>query len=266
MHLKFKNPPLSEVIVGLYFGAEVAPLRAEHVGVFWSTIRKDFPKIQQQPVLTIPPTTAVASGVFELAFPNELFPMPRYWLEGIDEAYLMQIQRDAFIFNWRKRGNDYPHFEAVKTSFDRNYTRYIDFLNGEFKVPQQIPIAVAELTYVNVIDACDYWKGASDTKNVLPAFGLVSGAEDPSQTSNVVFNQVLVEQYGPDLTMRTTVRSGFKGTSPVLTFELRCTGRQTDSAKSAVDQWYERAHTLIGKCFLKITNPEIQRAHWQYVE
>src|SRR5438045_572199 len=114
MRLKFKYPPINEVIVGLYFASEVAPLRAEHVGVFWSTVRKDFPKIQQQPVLMIPPTSA--AGFLELTFTNELFPMPRYWLEGIDDAYLMQIQRDAFIFNWRKRGAEYPHFDAVKGS------------------------------------------------------------------------------------------------------------------------------------------------------
>jgi uncharacterized protein (TIGR04255 family) len=264
MRLKFKHPPISELIVGVYFGSEIAPLRAEHVGVFWSSIRKEFPKIQQQP-LTMPPTAAVAAAVLELSFSNELFPMPRYWLEARDDAYLMQIQRDAFIFNWRKRGTDYPHFDAVKAAFDQNYARYCEFLNTEFKITQ-LPISVAELTYVNLIESCEYWQGVGDTSKVLPAFHTVSGRSEGVDLRNVSFNQILVEQYAPDLTVRTTVRSALKDATPVLIFEIRCTGKQNDPSKSGADSWYHRAHELIGRCFLNMTSPEIQSKYWQPIE
>jgi uncharacterized protein (TIGR04255 family) len=265
MRLKFKHPPINELIVGVYFGSEIAPLHAEHVGVFWSSIRKEFPKIQQQPILSVPPTAAVAAGLFELSFSTELFPMPRYWLEARDDSYLMQIQRDAFIFNWRKRGTDYPHFDAVKATFDQNYLRYCEFLNTEFKITQ-LPISVAELTYVNLIESCEYWQGVEDTSKVLPGFRTVSGRSEGVDPRNMGFNQVLVEQYAPDLAIRTTVRNALKETTPLLIFEIRCTGRQDDPSKSAVDVWYHKAHELIGQCFLNMTSPEIQSRYWQPIE
>jgi uncharacterized protein (TIGR04255 family) len=264
MRLKFKNPPINELVVGVYFASEVATLRAEHIGVFWSSIRTEFPKIQQQPVLTAP-NAAVLPGLIELSFSNEFFPMPRYWLEASDDAYLMQIQKDAFIYNWRKRGNEYPHFDAVKRAFDRNLARYTDFLNAEFKIAT-MPISVAELTYVNIIEPCDYWRGIDDTRNVLPSFELATGDPTGHGASNVGFNQVVVERYATDLTVRTIVRIVMKGDTPALIIELRCSGNQADSSKSAVDAWYDRAHDLVGECFLRMTSPEIQIKHWQPVQ
>jgi uncharacterized protein (TIGR04255 family) len=261
MQLKFKNPPINELIVGVYFGSEVATLRAEHIGVFWSSIRNEFPKIQQQPVLAVP-APGVLARLFELSVTTELFPMPRYWLEASDDAYLMQIQKDAFIFNWRKRGTAYPHFDSVKAAFDRNFSRYTDFLNAEFKI-STMPISVAELTYVNLIERCEYWNDISDTDYVLPWFQLATGNPEENGVSNISFNQVVVEHHAPDLTVRTTVRNALQGATPCLIFELRCSGNQSDPSKSATDAWYDRAHELIGKCFLRMTSSDVQQKYWQ---
>jgi hypothetical protein len=54
MTVKFRNPPINELVIGVYFSRELEGLRAEHVGLFWSTIRAEFPTIQQQPVI-VPP-------------------------------------------------------------------------------------------------------------------------------------------------------------------------------------------------------------------
>jgi uncharacterized protein (TIGR04255 family) len=54
MTIKFKNPPVTEVVIGVYFSTPIFKLKAEHIGLFWNSLRKKFPQIQQQPELQAP--------------------------------------------------------------------------------------------------------------------------------------------------------------------------------------------------------------------
>ncbi len=36
MSLKYKNPPINELVIGIYFERDVTSLRSEYVGVFWN--------------------------------------------------------------------------------------------------------------------------------------------------------------------------------------------------------------------------------------
>jgi uncharacterized protein (TIGR04255 family) len=261
---KFKNPPINELIVGVYFNGETPGLRAEHVGAFWASVRKDFPHIQQQLQVTHPALAAAVAFVpvsFELTTSGEVLPMPRFWLESTEPAYLMQIQKDAFLFNWRRKDKDYPHFYAVKDGFDSNFARFADFVQTEFQIALP-PIAVAELTYTNLIEPCEYWSTPRDTKNVLPHFSLASSdmASEPAD-----FNQITVQRFEKDLAIRTTVRNAATSKGSCLVFELRCTGAQGNVTKSATDAWFERAHDLVGRRFLDMTSPEIQGRYWEFM-
>ena len=259
---KFKNPPINELIVGLYFNGETPGLRAEHIGAFWASVRRDFPNVQQQVQIIHPALqTAVALVPVALEFTTqgEVLPMPRFWLESIEPAYLMQLQQDAFLFNWRRKDKDYPHFDAVKEGFDANFARFADFLKTEFQIALP-PIAVAELTYSNLVEPCEYWSTPRDTKNVLPYFSIGS----PEMTSEPAdFNHVTVQRFDKDLSVRTTVRTARTPKGPCLVFELRCTGAQGNITKSATDAWFTRAHDLVGKCFLDMTSPDIQNRYWE---
>jgi hypothetical protein len=62
-------------------------------------------------------TAPLVAPVAPIEFTIEQFPTPRFWFEAADGITLIQLQKNAFIFNWRKRDNDYPHFEAVKAAF-----------------------------------------------------------------------------------------------------------------------------------------------------
>ena len=62
-----------------------------------------------------------------------MFPLPRFSIKSPNGEMLIQIQRNAFLFNWRKREGHYPHFEVVKKSFDRNFALFMQFLEKEFQ-------------------------------------------------------------------------------------------------------------------------------------
>ncbi len=46
----FEKPPINELVIATFF-PPVPELRAEHVGLFWHTIRAEFPSSQQAPPL-----------------------------------------------------------------------------------------------------------------------------------------------------------------------------------------------------------------------
>lgn len=265
MTMRFENPPINELVIATYFNPPLFALRNEHVGLFWSKIREEFPNVEQKhPV----------GGAAALGFTGnddalkqvgeDVFPMPRFWFVSDDETHLIQLQKNAFMFNWRSREAEYPRYAGLlKPAFDRHYRVFKNFAQDEAGVPE-VKVDHCELTYVNLIKPCQYWAGPRDTPAVLPfveipEFGTPSGGEF---ALNSTYNHVLA----PDLHLRITVRTGEatdQPGTPVLVFELSARGRLGQAAKSAVDVWFDRAHDAIVDCFVNITSAEVQQNHWQ---
>jgi uncharacterized protein (TIGR04255 family) len=264
MNIKYKNPPINELVIGVYFDRPVQTLRSEHVGLFWSSVRTKFPSIGQQPMIT-PPVFGGSGFAIEWTGQNEVYPMPRFWLEGLDGSTVIQIQKSAFLFNWRKRESDYPHYETVKAAFDENFARFSRFLQKE--VQAQPALQIAELNYINVIESCEYWRGPQDTANVFPNFRMIISPESEALRP-IEFNQVTTQQVAPDLSLTTSIRNGrsiLGSRDPVLVFEFRALGLLGAADKAEADAWFDRAHETIGNCFTTVTNPDIQRRYWQSV-
>lgn len=261
MKVKYKNPPINELIIGAYFDQPILPLHSEHIGLFWAEVRKDFPTIQQQPELSLPIVGPTLT--FQFGLTDEPYPMPRFWLLSEDETMLMQIQKNAFIFNWRKRDAEYPHFEAVKSYFDKYFDIYLSFIQRELSI-EKLNIQIAELTYSNLIEAGEYWNDASDTPRLIPSLSI----PDPGMMieGNPDFNYLTAYKLAADLALNVAVRTGRKATEAgkgLLVLEFRALGALGTASKAEADAWYDRAHDAIGRCFTAMTNPDIQRRHWQ---
>lgn len=257
--IKFKNPPINELVIGVYFERDVIEFKTEHVGLFWNTIRKEFPTVRHQPILT-PPITAPSTFVFEFT-PDDY--IPRFWFEARDGVMLIQIQRNAFLMNWRKREGEYPHFESVKAAFDRYYSMFVSFITSELATKEP-KIRVAELSYINLVSPGSYWKNLKDTGLVIPSFRVPPLASESEIYPD--FNQVATYKMTADLTMNVIVRSARSAKDPlqpVLIFELRSLGLLAEGAKPEADTWFERAHDAAGACFLAMTSPDIQKRHWE---
>lgn len=258
MAVTFNKPPLEEVIVGAYF-VQPIPLRSEHVGLFWSEVRKELPVIQQQAEL---PPPFGPTQLYGLPGLGEVYPMPRFWLASEDELILVQVQKNAFLLNWRKRNTEYPRFHSVKKKFDGYYAALVAFVSRE--LPTEMPlIQSTELTYSNVVDECPHWSRPADTSNVIPGFSLPNvGAE----ASRVDFNNVTAYTLEPDLTLNVAIRTARRPTNAdvvVLAFDLRAIGALGAATKLEADNWYERAHETIIRTFTAMTAQDIQRDHWQ---
>lgn len=254
MELKFKNPPISELIIGVYFSPPLLNFRSEHVGLFWASIRKEFPACTQQF-----PLNNVAMA------PGEPFPMPRYWFLSKDEVTLLQVQRDAILFNWRKRPTDkadYPQYKSLKAKFDEYYDRFASFLQQNTQTPELI-IERCELAYVNVIEPTAYWKSIADTDRIIPTFRMIDCGLKEAIARDVT--QRTVFSLAEDMLLAVSVQNRRvpEGRPDVLHFELRVTGQLGAANKFLADAWFERAHDATGLCFTSMTDPDIQIREWQ---
>jgi len=250
MKIKFDNPPINELVIATYFSPSLADLRAEHIGLFWSSIQKSFPRSQN--AVPIGGTDIIGLG------PGDIFPLPRFWFISEDDTTLIQIQKNAFLFNWRKKESDYPHFENVKEQFDKYFLEFEKFLK-DFVGIDKVYIDHCELTYVNLIRPCELFQGIKDIKKIIPSITFPNtGLEEPTH-----IHTKTIYKKDKDMQLRVTIEDRVlkedKGEqNPILYFELRSSGKLAEPLKNEADRWFEKAHDVIGESFLKMVSADAQ--------
>ena len=194
---------------------------------------------------------------------DEPFPMPGYWFIADNDVNVIQIQKDAFLFNWRRRGDkQYPGFHGIKPTFDRLYGEFEAFLRLEADVPE-VSVDLCELTYLDIIEQCDYWRGPAHTRNVIPSFStLLSSMEDAVDNS---FDCSYAYSIADDLVLFIRIRSLVdpqRPGQPLLALETKASNQFAGIQKTLTDGWFQRAHDTIIKYFMDMTSEEVQREHW----
>lgn len=257
MAIAFKNPPINEVIVASYFDPPLADFRSEHIGLFWEKIKDDFPTVRQQLPVNV-------RGDF---ISNETFPMPRYWFIASDEISLIQIQKNAFMFNWRRRnGNEYPRYSNIKPAFDKYYSLFNEFIRMEVGIAEPT-INLCELTYINTIEHCEFWKGPRDTMAVIPSCSMLDFGAEVFELHG--FNCNYSYKVSVDLQLSIGIRSMVKAQQqnvPGMILEIRASGCLGGVSKAVSDVWFQRAHDAINQCFVRLTSPDIQKKYWTPLE
>lgn len=244
---KLTNPPINELIIGVYFNPALLDLYTHHIGIFWERIRDGYPRVEQREPI----------GNLYIDVANEMFPMPRFWFTSADQSHLVQVQRNAFLLNWRKRNAEYPSFDPVKAEFDRLYAVFAEFVR-DINADAPMNIDRAELTYGNQIDAADYWSGPADTVAVLPSYqplgDLVPIGLNVQQTS----------QHDARTNVVLSVRNGERKPDNIKTLilEIRAVGTLGGATKSQSDDWFQVAHDVTGSTFKAVTNTDIRDRYW----
>lgn len=146
--VEFERPPVVEVILGVLFGTPL-PLKVAHVGLFWNKVRKEFVRAEEAPPL-LPVMERQDSSLLQEPF--QFDPTPRIWLLNGDGNMLIQIQRDRFLFNWKRTEREafYPFYDRISEKFEELLGLFSKFLKDE-KLGD-IAFRQFELTYVNHID------------------------------------------------------------------------------------------------------------------
>jgi uncharacterized protein (TIGR04255 family) len=149
----FARPPVTEVVLSLQFGATPA-FRSVHAGLFWNSVRSEYPKVSEQAPLQPVFETFGGAPTVVPPFQIQTFtspPMLRYWFETEDGQHLIQLQQDRILRNWRQQTTEiqYPRYEKLRDLFKMDVSKLEELFRterlGDLR-PNQ-----CEITYINTI-------------------------------------------------------------------------------------------------------------------
>jgi uncharacterized protein (TIGR04255 family) len=247
----FERPPLNEVVCGVQF-EPIAGWQTSHYGLFWSRIRADYPRCEDQPPL--PRLRLDGDGEPEFQV-GPLPPLRRVFLVHESQNYVIQIQPCRFLHNWRKiKDSDaYPRFEEAFLRFTEYWGRLCEFLL-ELKLPAPKPEAY-ELTYLNYISAedmffpRDVWRFLNFYKSVP----LSASSAQPTGMS-LTFVWPLPGVQG-ELHMVSRHGRRIPDGKDILLVEFTARGR-AGATEADMKSWFATAHESIVHTFVALTTEE----------
>lgn len=253
----YDNPPVVEVAIGAQF-KPLDDLRAAHVGLYWSQVKSDFPDIDEKP-----PLPHTAQNLDDVITPKPLRlglsnrpELPRTWFISGSGAMLLQLQRDRFVVNWRKRSDDdkYPRFPAVKETFMKEWGGFLDFLaSNEIEAPT---LDLLELTYVNIVPQGNGWDDMATIGHVFLPAAWSSRSEflrpPESMTTSMVF--LLPKRDGQLSVDMGPVAAEGKPKSLRISFSVTGLPKKTTDVE-AFSSWFDRAREWVVRGFSDLMSP-----------
>ena len=242
-----EREPLTEVVFGV--GFDPSNFTSVHYGLYWQTIRNDFPSDP----LDRPPL-----GEIELL--RALPPLRRVWFESEDKNQLIQLQSDRFYYNWRRQPSTtkYPHYEDIYPKFLKEWARFQDWWLKEFSSPMQSNRY--ELTYLNQIDERFGWKEAKDHQNI---FNIISESWNklPLQIDGFRGDiKFILPQERGDLVVSIDEGANPTGGSPFVVLNLTARSNDTDID---IEQWFGSAHESIVETFASLLSQK-SKEQWGF--
>jgi len=256
--IKFENPPINELVIALYH-LPIVEMKSQHIGLYWNRVRDRYSQCEQKSIIIPNPTEPLPE------VPGEIFPLPRFWFFSDAHPTLIQIQRNAFIFNWRRLAtNEYPHYETVITDFWRELEDYKTFVQEECGRGIDV-IRSCELTYINVISPNEFFANPGQLRSVLPPIASLSDIQTDDRqlvginaTATYLVNATLRIDLGIKLGRRADNQKEL-----VAILELKAHGVPSDLSLEGTRSWYGSAHNATYKVFLDATAKQVQERIWK---
>ncbi len=259
----FRKPPVTEVAIAAQFG-EIRGLTGPHMGLLWERYRGSFPKLEVHPALG---PRFERSGPAPGTGPSvklERVPAPRTWFIGSNEAHLVQIQQDRFVFNWRRiPGEDYPRYQHVRASFQKNFGIFQEFVAveklGKLRLNQW------ELTYVNHIPAGDGWQRHGELGAVIPSLvRTLKGAFLPEpEDIGLQARYRIPDGEGAVSRLYVVASPGFDPSGrPILGLTLTARGGLDQGAAGSLLSRLDVGREWIVRGFAEVTSKTMHR-HWE---
>ena len=250
----YERPPVVEVAMGVQF-SELKAFCVPHVGLYWQTIREEFP-IQEERA-PLPRWTEQQESKAELL---DQPPMARAWFKNELGERLIQVQRDKFLYNWvgHVGRHEYPRYPLVRESFLHHWQDFREFLaKNDLGRPD---VDTCELTYVNHARRGDVWKNVADAGKLFTAFGWATrGSFLPTPDAARWFLRFsLPEGQGVlQVTVAPMTRQDDTEAETVLQMSLTARGRPAgEVCDASVEKWFDMAREWIVRGFADLATEE----------
>jgi uncharacterized protein (TIGR04255 family) len=260
---KYKKPPVVETVLGVQF-APLTSFTIPHFGLFWSTVRDDYPRHEMKP-----PLGTVVENLARPPVPDRVSikfvaePEARCWFLNTSGTELLQLQRDRFVRNWRKvtGSEDYPSYDALKPRFVRDWSRLLGFLEREELGRPQVN--QCEVTYINhlSVDVETLGEAHRFARGVAP----LSGDFLPvPETTQLQVRYPMGDKRGR---LHIAVHPGvrFDDRRPVLQLGLTARGAPTSSRLDDILSWFDVGHEWVVRGFTDFTRREMH-ALWERIQ
>jgi uncharacterized protein (TIGR04255 family) len=259
----FEDPPVVETALGVEF-EPIPSWEMPHFGLYWSTIRPEFPIAEVQPPLS---SQIESYGPPEPRPPFSVeFDRPghaRCWFMDQTKGQLIQVQDTRFIVNWRKSSaaQAYPHYPACKSQFAREWTRFESFLTRErLAVPT---VVQCEVTYVNHLVFGKEWSAFGDLNRILaPWSGVMTDGFLPSpEAGAVTLRYLMPDQNGR---LHVVLQRAIRHTDGKNILQMTLTARGAPKTGSAgdVSAWMDLGREWVVRGFADLTSAEMH-AQWR---
>jgi len=260
----FRKPPLSEVALSVQF-KPLERFGSAYIGLLWARYRQEFPVAEEQSPLEPQFERFGMREKGRRPFKFEMFDRPpplRCWFLKEDGSQLIQVQRDRFIHNWRKRGidNDYPRYEVIRERFQHELDEFASFVNDESL--GTLEFNQCEVTYVNEIEPNDVWCDHSQVDRILTVCeNDTSGGELPeSENTNLKLRFLLKNDAGePVGRLHVNVEPRFRHDSgqPIYFMTLTARGAPTTGDIDGAMKFLDHGRETVVRSFASLTTSEM---------
>ena len=253
--LDFGAPPVIEVVVSVRFDP-LQELHVPHYGLFWNEVRAEFPTSEHASPLANVGTIALdaVTGV----------PIPRVWLISRSGNELIQLQSDAFIFNWRQvedGDNAYPRFSHVVAQFQRFFDLWKSFVHRELGA--ELRLTASELSYINTIPKGEGWKSWGELGELFPDFVWRKDQRFLPPPSQLSFQLSFpIEGARDRLIVRLNPAIRKKDKVELVRLELVAHSDVDVGDDPRLDDWLKLGREWIVKGFADITSEDVQKTVW----
>jgi uncharacterized protein (TIGR04255 family) len=256
---KFENPPVIEVVCGIQF-APLTSMLTGHVGSLWDRYKPEYSGISEAaPLPHVIEAPSVQQEQHLKVSVSDTPDLPRTWFVHQDKTSIIQIQRDRFLYNWRKMhaSDRYPSNVEVVRRFRAHLNRFTSYL-GEFSLGNVSPDQY-ELTYINHVPLGAGWAAHGEIGRVLPDFAWRQSSERFLPTFSM-FNWrtgfLLPDGKGwLHVSAKTATRR--PDNQSILYLELSARGMSQNSSEDTMMEWFETAHEWIVRGFADLTSKEM---------
>ncbi|MBM4093903.1 MAG: TIGR04255 family protein [Planctomycetes bacterium] len=266
---EFGEPPLIEVALSVQF-EKLEAVRIPQLGLVWQAFHSRFPRTEEQPPLepSFEQFGPRAGGQPEVRL--ELLsrpPAPRLWFLNEEGTELVQVQRDRFVRNWRKKdeSDKYPGYHRLREAFRQDFYALCQLVSergwGSIELNQ------CEVTYVNLVTVGAEWSVHGELEKVITLFSSrysdsdLGVPEEAAVDVKYVLNDDVDRPVGR-LHVHAMPVLRASDNVPAIRLALTARGLPEGGGVDGALRFFDRGREAIVRCFTSITT-EAMHKNWK---
>ena len=262
----YERPPVIEVVCGVQY-EPIGGFQATAFGLLWQRLRKEYPVVEQKPplaeVIERFGNEATDGGGIEV---SKMPPLPRLFFVHSIPNWLLQVQADRFLHNWRKTKDSdvYPRFPQVFGKFWSAWNDFLEFCSDEKLGDPQIN--QLEVTYINHIVQGNGWSGLGAIGEVFPDFHWRDERSFLHSPESLAWKATfaLPKECGRlHVSLRHALRRD--DGKPVLLCDLTARGIPKARDSDAIRAWFHLGREWIVRGFADLTSEHVQKEIWRRI-